>query len=185
MTLIIMQNNKIKTNNTTMKSFFEFIKTLITAFIIAFLITRFIVPTVVVGESMYPTFDNKDYLLVNKIAYANSHPNTGDVILFNMNDEKVLIKRVIASQDDKLVIKDSEVYVNDKKIEESYINEDSFEADINIIIPKNKVFVMGDNRNNSMDSRVSMVGLVDESELIGKAFIRLLPDISIIKNPIL
>ena len=159
----------------------EWIKVILTAIVIAFIITQFIRPTLVRGESMYPTLAEDDYLIVNKISYKAKTPKRGDIIVFKTNllqedgTSKDLVKRVIATEGDHLIIKNFKVYVNGKIIEEPYIKEQYTSGDIDIIIPKNKIFAMGDNREKSLDSRYDEVGLVDEEDLMGKVSVRLYP----------
>ena len=159
----------------------EWIKVILTAIVIAFIITQFIRPTLVRGESMYPTLAEDDYLIVNKISYKAKSPQYGDIVVFRTNllqedgTYKDLVKRVIATEGDHLVIKDFKVYVNGKVIEEPYIGEQYTSGDIDIIIPENKIFAMGDNREKSLDSRYDEVGLVDEEDLMGKVSVRLYP----------
>ena len=86
-----------------------------------------------------------------------------------------LIKRVIAIPGDHLIIKDSKVYINGEVQNEPYIHNEYTSGDIDIIIPENKIFTMGDNREKSLDSRYDEVGLVDEDDLMGKVSVRLYP----------
>ena len=88
---------------------------------------------------------------------------------------KDLVKRVIATEGDHLVIKDFKVYVNGNLVDEPYIQNQYTSGDIDIIIPENKIFTMGDNREKSLDSRYNEVGLVDEDDLMGKVSVRLYP----------
>jgi len=159
----------------------EWIKVILTAIVIAFIITQFIRPTLVRGESMYPTLAEDDYLIVNKISYKAKSPKRGDIIVFKTNllqedgTSKELVKRVIATEGDHLIIKNFKVYVNGELIEEPYIEKQYTSGDIDIIIPENKIFAMGDNREKSLDSRYDEVGLVDEDDLMGKVSVRLYP----------
>ena len=160
---------------------FEWVKIILTALVIAFIITQFIRPTLVRGESMYPTLEENDYLIVNKICYKIKDLEKGDIIVFKTNllqedgTNKDLVKRVIATEGDHLIIKDYKVYVNDKLIDEPYIHGQYTSGDIDIVIPESKIFVMGDNREKSLDSRYNEVGLVEENDVMGKVTLRLYP----------
>lgn len=160
----------------------EWIKILLTSFVLAFVITQFVRPTLVKGESMYPTLEENDYLIVNRISHKISGLEKGDIIVFSTNlvqddgkGTKDLVKRVIATEGDHLKIENSKVYVNGELIDEPYIHDNYTDANIDIVIPENKIFAMGDNRENSLDSRHAQVGLVDEKDVMGKVMIRLFP----------
>lgn len=160
----------------------EWVKILLTSFVLAFVITQFVRPTLVKGESMYPTLEENDYLIVNRISHKISGLEKGDIIVFSTNlmqddgkGTKDLVKRVIATEGDHLKIENSKVYVNGELIDEPYIHDNYTDANIDIVIPENKIFAMGDNRENSLDSRHAQVGLVDEKDVMGKVMIRLFP----------
>ena len=163
------------------KEIIDWIKTIAISLVLAILIVQVIKPTIVSGESMYPTLNNKDYLILNRLSYKFGDVKKGDIIVFKTNlkqdngKDKDLIKRVIATEGDHLVIKDSKVYVNDKLLNEPYIDNAYTSGDIDVVIPKGKVFVMGDNRENSKDSRSEDVGLVSESDILGEVMVRLFP----------
>ncbi|MBU5677033.1 signal peptidase I [Alkaliphilus sp. MSJ-5] len=159
----------------------EWIKTIILSLVIALIITTFVKPTIVKNYSMSPTLQENDFLIINRFLYKRSAPKRGDIVVFQSNlktdngKDKLLIKRVIAVPGDEMIIKEGQVYVNGTMLEEDYIPETYTEGDIDIIVPENKVFVMGDNRGNSMDSRDEILGLVDFDVIMGKAFVRLFP----------
>ncbi len=159
----------------------EWVKTILLSIAIAFLITLFVRPTLVKGYSMYPTLEPNNYLVINKIPYTLGEPSRGDIVVFKSHlltedgREKDLIKRVIAVPGDHLVIESGRVYVNDLEIDEAYINGSFTRGDLNLTIPKEKIFVMGDNREKSMDSRDSRVGPVNLEMIRGKVIARLFP----------
>jgi signal peptidase I len=159
----------------------EWVKTILLSIAIAFLITLFVRPTLVKGYSMYPTLEPNNYLIINKIPYTLGEPSRGDIVVFKSHllteegREKDLIKRVIAIPGDHLVIESGRVYVNDVEIDESYINGSFTRGDLNLTIPREKIFVMGDNREKSMDSRDSRVGPVNLEMIRGKVIVRLFP----------
>ncbi|MCC0628821.1 signal peptidase I [Clostridioides sp. ES-S-0108-01] len=164
------------------KEIFDWIKSIAMAIVLAFVILQFIRPSIVSGESMYPTLDDKDYLILNRISYKVGKPEKGDIVVFKTNlvdgetgKKKDLIKRVIATEGDSIKISNSKVYVNGKLLNEPYIHNNYTSGDIDTVVPKGKLFTMGDNRENSNDSRFPDVGMVDEDEILGKVMVRLLP----------
>ncbi|MDB8792575.1 signal peptidase I [Romboutsia sp. 1001216sp1] len=160
----------------------EWIKTIFFSLVLVIGITFIVQPTIVNGQSMYPTLENKDYLFVNKLAYKVESPKRGDIIVFNTklidpksNKEKNLVKRVIALPGEHIVIKNNEVYIDGELLNESYINGVYTSGDIDIIVPENHIFTMGDNRPYSGDSRNSEVGTISLDDVVGKVSIRLYP----------
>lgn len=135
----------------------------------------------VVGDSMLPTLHSNDRLVSTHIFYTPKH---GDIVVVtkpNMRNEP-LIKRVIAVGGQTLDIdfESNSVFVDGAKLNEPYILEpmdtDSYcELGLPLTIPEGYVFIMGDNRNNSWDSRVEDVGLVDERHILGKIVYRVMP----------
>lgn len=163
------------------KEVFEWIKTIVISVVIAIVITTFVRPTLVKGHSMYPTLQPNNYLIINRIPYMLHKPERGDIVVFKSHlktlngKEKDLIKRVIAVEGDRLVIEDGATYVNEKKLDEYYVNGSYTSGNVEIIVPKDQVFVMGDNRENSMDSRDPKVGTIDIDTIRGKVLVRLFP----------
>lgn len=160
-----------------MKDFLkEFGKDIIIVAVVVAAVSFFIKPIIVEGVSMLPTLESRDYLLVNRQAYNIGKPERGDIVVFPHEegvDEKLYIKRVIGLPGDHLVIRDGKVYINDKLMKEDYIAEDYTSGDIDYMIPAGRIFVMGDNRGNSSDSR--FFGTVKIDEVLGEAFVRLYP----------
>lgn len=126
---------------------------------------------------MNPTLKNGNYLLANRLAYNSHMPKHGDIIIFksNLKNSKVLIKRVIAIQGDNVKVQNGEVYVNGEKLKENYINGNFTSGEIDETIQDNKVFVMGDNRGNSLDSRYDEIGQVSIDNIIGKICVGIYP----------
>lgn len=185
-----MGKKEVSQTKSVKSSIVEWIKVFGLAIILAFVITLFIKPTLVRGDSMLPTLHENDYLIINKIGYKVGEPKNGDVIVFksdleqNDGTNKDLVKRIIGIEGDRVTIKDGQVYVNDKLLNEPYLSQGmDTKGDIDLVVPQGKLFVLGDNREVSLDSRYEQVGLVDISDVEGKVLIRLYPfnDISLIK----
>lgn len=131
------------------------------------------------GDSMYPTLKDKDWLAISGVTV---NVERGDIVVVTQPWERnvPIIKRVIAVGGDMVDIdfERNKVYVNGTEIYEPYINEPtrvSYDVEFPITVDEGKVFVMGDNRNVSLDSRSSKIGLIDEGYILGKAFVRLYP----------
>lgn len=156
----------------------SWIEVIVIAFVIAFLIRGFIFePITVNGESMVPTLQDGDDLIVLKFPYWFSSPEYGDIIVFRYPSDPRYhyIKRVIALPGDSIEIKNGEVYVNGEKLVEPYINEKTLMDYKMEKVPNGTVFVLGDNRNWSRDSRYPDVGPVPLENVIGKAAFRIWP----------
>lgn len=143
------------------------------AVILALLIRMFLLEVFVVeGRSMYPTLVETERLMVNKVAYHFSEPELGDVIVFEFEPGRDFIKRVIAVEGDKIEIINGQVYINDTAIEEPYLGENMGMYDYGpTVVPPDYLFVMGDYRQNSMDSRDPRVSFVSQEFLKGRAFL--------------
>lgn len=150
----------------------EWIKSIIIAVIIALLIRGYVVETFLVdGLSMMPTLENYERLIVNKFVYRFKEPEHGDIIVFKYSEDRDFIKRVIATGGDTVRVNGGRVYLNGVPLEEDYINEYPYGDYGPSVVPEGHYFVLGDNRNNSWDSRETSVGFVSIERIKGKAFL--------------
>lgn len=130
----------------------------------------------VVGASMSPTLESGQEILVNRFVYKIFSPKQNDLIVFlpNGNEKShYYVKRVIAGPGDKVQIKDGVVYVNGEKFtEEAAVSniENALLAENEITVGEDEYFVLGDNRNNSEDSRYASIGNVKKEHIVGKAW---------------
>ncbi|OGK11441.1 signal peptidase I [Candidatus Roizmanbacteria bacterium RIFCSPHIGHO2_01_FULL_37_16] len=149
-------------------------------------------PNQVKGASMEPSFESGEYIMTSKITYKFRKPHRGDVIVFKSlkNPDIDYIKRIIGLPGDKIEIKNSDVFVNDLKLTEGYIFDKTnlweggfIQENVPIVVPEGSIFVMGDNRPRSSDSRE--FGPVPLDAIIGEVFYRYFPTEKMgwIKNP--
>ena len=200
------------------KDIIEWIYCIIIAVVLALLVRYYIgTPTIVKQTSMYPTFNNKDRLILNRVyRTCKTTPKRGDIITFEapsvsyLNGEKAdlehptaiynnepksligkffynvveinktsYIKRVIGLPGEHVQIKDGKVYINGEQLQEEYLSDDVITDYVqggqflDVIVPENTVFVMGDNRSHSMDSR--RLGCIPYSKIEGKIVFRFWP----------
>ncbi len=159
---------------------YDMLHTLILPITVVMLLLTFVFRLVDVdGQSMMDTLFDKDQVIVTNLCYT---PECGDVVVIShgQNLYKPIIKRVIATEGQSLSIDfaTGTVSVDGAILDEPYIKEAPFksgDAQIPEVIPENMVFVMGDNRNHSTDSRSTTVGLIHEDDIIGKAQFILYP----------
>ncbi|MCI1943892.1 signal peptidase I [Clostridium luticellarii] len=160
------------------KELIEIGKSILIAIIAAFLIITFVFETVNVdGHSMDPTLNNGDRLIVEKVSYYFRAPRAGDIVVikYPANPKEKFIKRVIGVGGDRIKIEDGKLYVNGAVKKEPYILETMTGDFDEVTVPQNTVFVMGDNRNNSRDSRFPDVGFVSYKMVVGRAAFRIYP----------
>lgn len=151
------------------------ISSLIVVASIAVLISMLFLPILrVTGTSMSPTLSNDELVMCSK----HSNFKSGDIVAFYFNN-KILLKRVIGTAGDIIDIDEyGNVFINGKLLDEPYLNEKSFgECDIDLPyqVPDNRIFVMGDNRSVSVDSRSNMVGCIADEFVIGRVILRIWP----------
>ncbi len=166
-----------------MKEALGWIRDIIIAVIIAAVILTFFKPIIIQQESMQPTFYSDDYVIISKQAYTMfGDIENDDVIVFKSSlldadgESKHLIKRVIGVPGDTIEIVDGYVIRNGEKLTEDYVNEEGLSGEMDpIIVEEGKIFVMGDNRRVSQDSRSPEIGQVDQETIVGKVVLRVYP----------
>lgn len=159
----------------------ELLKFALIALIIAVPIRVFVAkPFVVSGESMYPTFDSGQYLIVDELTYHFEQPQRNDVIImrYPLQPSTYFIKRIVGLPGETLHITDNAVYLVNKDgsetlLPESFVVNKGNGPDRRVTLGPGEYFVMGDNRPNSSDSRVW--GDLPAQDIVGRAFVRLLP----------
>lgn len=157
-----------------LREILEYVAIIIVGVIAALLIRSYVGQLFFVnGESMEPTFQNADFAISSKVSYYRHSPERGDVVIVEADvlNHKKIIKRVIGVEGDTIEIKNNVLYRNGKKIKESYINEKMDTPDLTVTVPKDEIFVMGDNRNNSTDSR--FIGSFPLEKVQGKVVMEL------------
>ncbi len=157
------------------KTVWDTINSLLVVAAIAVLVSMLFLPVLrVTGSSMTPTMQNDELVICSK----NSNFESGDIIAFHFNN-KILLKRVIGTAGDWIdMTEDGTVYVNGEKLYEPYVDELAYgECDIEFPyqVPDNRIFVMGDHRAVSVDSRSTSVGCIADEYIIGKVILRLWP----------
>ena len=139
-------------------------------------------PHKVSGLSMYPTFDNGDYILTDKVSYKFGTPKYGDVIVLKnpRNESQDFIKRIIGIPGDSVKVEKGQVFVNDKLTDQTYLSSDTYtrggaflQDGTPVTVPEGKYLVFGDNRDQSSDSRAW--GFITKEEIVGKVFFRYWP----------
>ena len=158
----------------------ELIRDIVVALVIVLVLTSIIKPTIVKESSMEPTLYENHYLIVNKLAYKTGEPERGDIIVFESDletddgDKKLLIKRIIGLPGETIKVTGGNVYIDGQLLAEEYLKDGITPGEIeDCYIEDGELFVMGDNRIVSIDSRE--LGCINEETVLGKAVLRLFP----------
>lgn len=172
-----------------MKEMWSWIKAIVIALIVVALVRQFIFSNYIVsGESMMPTLQNGNRLIVSKLDYTFGQPHRFDIIVFHATPTDDYVKRIIGLPGDRIQYQNDQLYVNGKAVPEPYLK--AYKANLpkgtdltgnftlkgytgQTVVPKGKLWVMGDNRQNSEDSRY--FGFVDEKRVVGKVSFRYWP----------
>ena len=154
----------------------EVVETILPAVLIALMIHLFLAQaTRVEGYSMEPTLHGQERLVIEKLSFHFRPPERGDIVVLRVPDygKEMLIKRVIGLPGDTISVENGHVIINGEPLDEGYINGPPRGAYGPTIVPDDSVFVMGDNRNNSNDSR--SFGPIPYDDIVGRAWIRYWP----------
>ncbi|MCR3954679.1 MAG: signal peptidase I [Gudongella sp.] len=194
----------MKNGNSIMGEIFSWILSLGVALLVAlFIISNIVSMTMVMEQSMEPTFSQGDRLIVNRVGYFFTDPERGEVVIFDKNpiekgiirnmlneiddirnslkfrltgsaEKNLLIKRVIAVGGNQVELVEGQVFVNGEKLAEPYLDTMTYSrGETSWNVPEGKLFVLGDNRENSLDSRV--LGFIDTQQVKGKVVFRIFP----------
>ena len=162
------------------RAFFDWVVVIAVALLVAFVVRTFVIAHFVVeGESMYSTLDTNDRVFVNKLSYRLHDPNRGDVVVLHQvtgASERDLIKRVVGLPGESVEVRNCTVLIDGRVLNEPYLDPEVVTPTncggdfvLDGVVPNDHVFVMGDNRGGSQDSRV--IGSISEDDLVGRAFV--------------
>lgn len=163
-----------------LKLYTKIVAIILFAMVFARIINAYIIQeTIVNGSSMNPTLESSDKVLIDKIIYKIDKLNRYDIVVFDYHHSSVYVKRIIGLPGERITIRKGRVYVNGKILKDDPRIKDTMHyagiARDGVELGKDEYFVLGDNRNNSYDSRYEEVGVVNKSSMIGKVWIRIFP----------
>ena len=169
------------------KELIDIIKTIIIAIIVAFIITNFIIVNAIVPTgSMKNTIMPNDRLIAFRLSYLFSSPERGDIIVFRAPDdeEMLYVKRIIGMPGETINIIDGKVYINDSEqpLDDEYIMEEMLGSFGPYTVPEDSYFMLGDNRNDSQDSRYWENTFLPKDNILGKAIFKYYPKIEALWN---
>lgn len=178
----VRKDEKPEKRDTLLKTVFEYTLTILITALICFLLIRFVaVRSVVDGSSMYPTLSHNDNLILEKVSYYFHGPERFDIIVFELEDDPGThyIKRVIGLPGETVQILEGRVYIDGELLESDIYGSEpmqyAYTAAEPILLGEDDFFVLGDNRNNSKDSRSASLGPIRRTQILGRAFFRFWP----------
>lgn len=169
-----MKEKKEEKKMSLKETVLEYVKVILVTVVATYAVLYFVQISRVVGDSMNPTYKDGNIVLVNKKFYHYSNVRYGDVVVAKANfgdGEEQIIKRVIGKQGDVIACRSGKIYRNGKKLSEPYIKEPMYDDNWKVTVKKGCLWCMGDNRNNSADSRE--IGPIDfKTHIVGKVFFK-------------
>ncbi|MBN1876539.1 MAG: signal peptidase I [Anaerolineae bacterium] len=180
---LLTQGKSYTLRQALIQLFKEILTTALPALVMAFLITNFVGErTVVLGQSMEPNLHQDQQLIIDKVSYRFHAPKRGDIVVVDVETSEIpYIKRVIGLPGETLEIRNNRVYINGTVLSEPYLFEVQQWNYGPVQIPADHVFVMGDNRANSSDSRI--LGPIPQEDILARAWISVWPleDVGVLK----
>jgi len=183
-----MKDVKLEQKNNTdgdyiKKEIFSWIRVFVGAALVALFINFVIIVNASIPSgSMNPTIPDPSRLIAFRLSYLFSSPERGDIIVFRAPDNNVLnVKRIIGMPGDNLRIQDNYVYINDVRLDEPYLKEPMNNVDMIFHVPEGHYFVMGDNRNDSQDSRRWINTFLPRENIRGRAIFMYWPRFEMIR----
>jgi signal peptidase I len=167
--------------NKTLNSALEWAVCIAGAFLLFLIINNFLFKVAKVdGSSMEPTLHHDDKIVVDRVSHFTGDFDYGDIIAFPFpgNPEQNYVKRIVAVAGDVVDVQEDAFYINGEKLEDDFSTEpinNNYDTEFPLTVPEGHVFVLGDNRNGSSDSRFKEVGCIKVEDIIGKTSLRIMP----------
>lgn len=157
-------------NGTTKRELLNWIIIFVLSFAVGLFLNFTFKPTLVSGSSMYPTLEDGNMLLLKPYQTEGDY---GDILVFRSPTGTLFIKRLIAKEGDHIIIENGKVFLNEEELSEPYINDSDIMTFLDYTVPEGSYFFMGDNRNNSFDSRD--LGAIPKEQVVGVVLERIFP----------
>lgn len=175
-----MRKRKISRKKKILLEILDWSRVILTALAIAFIANHTLIANAQVPTgSMENTIMPSSRVIINRLSYVNEEPKRGDIVSFYFPDDghTLFIKRIVGLPGETVWGKDGNVYIDGEILEEEYLKEEMEGSFGPFVVPENAWFVMGDNRNNSWDSRYWEDSFVEKREIVGRAWFEYFPEV--------